>query len=296
DGNVRKPPPRPLPDQREERTREDARLRNAARTADVPLRFVAGVDAGELERRIGLDRDGEVWRPLEPDRPRAVGAPARQQLVRHQPVRRRIAQAEKVEQEEMLRDHHRVRLELAFPPAVGMLERQQPLGGALDTGVEGVQLLYDGHAATLVVTSDNSARAALRPERTALSIVAGQPVPVHAPPRARPGRTRPRPGGARCTPERNAIRASGPRLTRDQRTSASPSRSVTWPAIRSTRTRPRISISSGTPLDTTVRYWPRAGECPVRAPRSKIQCASEPSSAASGIWKGTRSKRRGTLT
>ena len=43
------------------------------------------------------------------------------------------------------------------------------------------------HAATLVVTSDNSC-AAVRPDRTALSIVAGQPVAVQAPARVTFGR------------------------------------------------------------------------------------------------------------
>src|SRR5262245_26695841 len=106
-----------------------------------------------------------------------------------------------------------------------MLEREQALGGAFDAGVECGELARDGHAATLVVTSDNRARAAARPERTALSIVAGQPVSVHAPARARPGRTSP--GAGRRTPGRSAIVASGSRLTRDQSSSPPPRRSVT---------------------------------------------------------------------
>ena len=82
----------------------------------------------------------------------------------------------------MLGDHRRVRLELALPPAVRMLEREQPLGAELDAPIQRGQFSNDGHAATLVVMSDNNLAAA-RPERTALSIVAGQPVAVHAPAR-----------------------------------------------------------------------------------------------------------------
>ena len=55
-----------------------------------------------------------------------------------------------------------------------------------------------------------------------------------------PGARRPRPG---------AIVACGSRLTRDQRSSASPSRSVSGAAISSTSSRPRTSSSSGAPLD-----------------------------------------------
>jgi hypothetical protein len=51
-----------------------------------------------------------------------------------------IAQPEEVKQEEVLRDHGRVRLELPFPPARRMLEGKQPLGAALDGRVERVQL------------------------------------------------------------------------------------------------------------------------------------------------------------
>src|SRR5256886_12429412 len=57
-----------------------------------------------------------------------------------------------------------------------------------------------------------------------------------------------------------------------------------------------MSISSGTPLDTTVRYCPCSGRWPVSAPRSKTQCASEPSSAASGTLSSGRSNRRWMLT
>ena len=88
--------------------------------------------------------------------------------------------------------------------------------------------------------------------RTAPSIVAGQPVSVHAP--ARTTWERSVSAAGRVTPGRSASVASGSRLTRDQTRSAWPKRSTSCPATRSTSSRPRISISSGTPLDTTVKY------------------------------------------
>ena len=61
--------------------------------------------------------------------------------------------------------------------------------------------------------------------------------------------------------------------------------------------RPRTSSRSGTPLETTVRYWPPSGgEWPVSAPRSKTQWAGLSSSAASRWWRIGRSKSRWTLT
>src|SRR5438034_6153104 len=60
-----------------------------------------------------------------------------------------------------------------------MLEREQPFRPAFERAVESRELLDDSHAAILVATSDNTFAAA-RPDRTALSIVAGQPVSVHA--------------------------------------------------------------------------------------------------------------------
>src|SRR4029077_159497 len=211
-----------------------------------------------------------------------------------------------------------VRLELALPPAGGVLQREQPFRAEFDGSVERRQLLDDSHAATLVVTSDNNL-AAVRPERTALSIVAGQPVAVHAPARVTSGRSVHGPGRNAAVPGRSATVAFGSRLTRDQSSSAWPSRSVTCPAIRSTSSRPRTSISSGTPLETTVKYCASAGHggtsrfprtpspgplsrtgaffdglTPVKALRSKTQCASESRSAASGVRRSGLSNRRCT--
>src|SRR5581483_8174770 len=163
--------------------------------------------------------------------------------------------------------HGHVRLELADPDAVGALELEQAPRAAVDHRVELRQLHRRAHGGNV----SRRRRAAKRPLRTALSIVAGQPVSVHAPARTMFGRDVSTPG--RTTPGRRAIVALGSRLTRDHTSSASPSRSVNCWAMRSTRPRPRTSISSGTPLETTVRYCPPSGaECPVSAPRSNTQC------------------------
>ena len=190
-------------------------------------RRVAGVDAGELERGVRLDRDRQVRRAFEPDRPGAVVATAREQLVREQPVRlrRRAGRGSGAGRDAPRSSSRstRARPSTSRRDAGARSSRSAPRS---TRGVERGELLHDGHAATLVVTSDNTARAAVRPERTALSIVAGQPVRVHAPARASPCSDAAR-ARERSTPGRSAIVASGSRLTRDQSSSASPSRSVT---------------------------------------------------------------------
>ena len=86
------------------------------------------LDAGHLQRHVRLDRRREVGRALPPVRPGAVVAAARGEVVREAAVGLRVAQAEDVQPEEVLRDHRRVRLELADPPAAGVLELEQAVG------------------------------------------------------------------------------------------------------------------------------------------------------------------------
>src|SRR5918996_1096780 len=127
-------------------------------------------------------------------------------------------------------------------------------------------------------------------------MVAGQPVPVHAPARATFARPVSGPGRSAAVPGRAANVAAGSRLTRDQSSSARPSRRVTSPARSSTSPRPRTSSNSGAPLETTVRYWPRSGSWRVSRPRSNTQCAALPSNAARSQRSSRRSKRRWALT
>src|SRR4051794_1790555 len=294
DRDRRHPLPGPLAEQGEEALGEDPRLRDPAARADELTRLRAGVDARELQRRVRLDRGREVTRAVEPDRPGSVVTLTRQQLAGDLAIELRGAQAQDVVPEEVLRGHGLVRLQLAAPVAVRGLELERAAGRGVDRRVE-AGLGRDAPAATSARAAV-SARAAASPLRIAPSIVAGQPGPGHAPPRVAfrrfvrgPGRRGSLPGG---TPSL----AAGSRLTRDQSSSASPRRPVSSPAIRSTSSRPRSSISWGAPEETTVRYCPRAGDEPVSAPRSKTQCASLPSSAASGEASSSRSNQRWTLT
>ena len=118
--------------------------------ADELARLMPRVDAGELQRCVGLDRGREVGWPLEPDRPRPVFPLPGEQLVRDLAVELRRPQAEDVVPEEVLGDHRRVRLELADPVAAGMLELEQAPSGGLDRRVEPRvdPLRRNGHAAT----------------------------------------------------------------------------------------------------------------------------------------------------
>ncbi len=103
----------------------------------------------------------------------------------------------------MLGDHRRVRLQLPDPPAVRVLELEQPLRARVDRPIECRQLGDDTHAGTSA-GERLTAWAAAIPLRTAPSIVAGQPVAVHAPARTTRGRIRlhGRPNDARSQSER----------------------------------------------------------------------------------------------
>ena len=187
DRDRRHPLPRPLAEQGEEALGEDPRLRDPAARADEVARLRAGVDAGELQRRVGLDRRREVAGAVEPDRPGAVVALPRQQLVGDLAVELGRAQAEDVVPEEVLRGHGHVRLELADPVAVRRAGARA--GASVAASIAASRRVS---VATLMRPPPRGAavraRAAARPLRIAPSIVAGQPVPVHAPARVTFGR------------------------------------------------------------------------------------------------------------
>ena len=73
----------------------------------------------------------------------------------------RVAQPEHVEPEEMLGDHRRVRLQLADPPAVPVLQLEQRAASPPRWPVECRQLCCDAQAATFAVR-DVSAHGPLR--------------------------------------------------------------------------------------------------------------------------------------
>ena len=137
--------------------------------------------------------------PAVVGRPRAVVA-----LLRADPARRRRARAAVVEdaevvaQEEILGVDGHVRLELALPPAVGVLQREQVLERARSSASAGggdrqrrasvivMRALPPASAGAPIVRRRDRRAPPPRPRwplSTALSIVAGQPVSVHAPAR-----------------------------------------------------------------------------------------------------------------
>ena len=104
-----------------------------------------GSTPGEPAGDVGLDRGGEVRRPLEPDRPRPVVAHPREELVRDPPVELRRAQVEVVVPEEVLRRHRHVRLELADPDPVRPLQLEQAARAAVDRLVQARQFGGGSH-------------------------------------------------------------------------------------------------------------------------------------------------------
>src|SRR6185437_4346649 len=131
-------------------------------------------------------------RPAEEGGPRAVPA-----LPGADPGRCRgrlaiVEEPEVVTQEQILGVDGHVRLELALPPPLGVLQRQEMPDGTVQDGASvGLRRAVGErrHRATPTAsrvpagTPASAARAAATPLRTALSIVAGQPVSVHEPAR-----------------------------------------------------------------------------------------------------------------
>ena len=186
--------PRPQREQRQPHAGEDAGPFHSPEVADQLRRaaHVLGVlaVAGEPERDVRLDRRREVCRAAEEGRPAPVVALLRADPARGRRPLLRGQDAEVVADEEILGVDRHVGLELALPPAVGMLEREQVRGAARERLLRGVEARRgrQAHAALAsevlpLARSARAAAAAARPLRTALSIVAGQPVSVHAPAR-----------------------------------------------------------------------------------------------------------------
>src|ERR687887_2313122 len=132
----------------------NTRARGTPPSAWMNSRARTRIDARQLQRGVRLDRRREVARPVEPDRPRAVVALPREQLVRDLAVEVGRAKPEEVMPEQVLRDHRRVRLELAYPPAVRVLELEQAGRGTVDGRVQRRpdSVRRDCQTATLIVT------------------------------------------------------------------------------------------------------------------------------------------------
>ena len=211
------PLPRPLAEQGEEALGEDPRLRDPAARADELARLLAGVDAGELQRRVGLDRRREVAAALRTRstrcRRRAAARAARWRSCgraracagRGRGARRGAARSSS--------RSTRARRPSSRPRAGARAGAR----GALDRGVE-ARLCRRRHAAT-------SLRAGQGPRggEAAADRAFHRRRPARRGPRARARDVRPaRPRAGRCAslPGRTAIVAAGSRLTRDQSSSA----------------------------------------------------------------------------
>ncbi len=135
-----------------------------------------------------------------------------------------------------------------------------------------------GHSSTALARGYQDAARPRAPLRIAPSIVAGQPVAVHAPLARRSGARSPGRGrsAGRAGPARERRRGL-PAHPRPEKLGGPEPLGRAPRRMSSTSSRPRVATSSGTPLETTVRYWPRSGAWPVSRPRSKTQCAGLPS-------------------
>ena len=211
---------------REPHPREDAGRLDAAGVADERRGAAHVLGPGRVardpQRHVGLDRRRQVARAAVVRRPRAV-----RPLVRADPGRglaRGLSrlEAEEMPQEDVLGVDRHVRLELALPPAVRVLQCEQVLGRPRERRLRGIDRTIggDGHRCAPTgslrrpgSSSARAARAAVRPLRTAPSIVGGQPVSVQAPARWRPGTAVRGPGRSLCVAGRDAERR--PRLVRD---------------------------------------------------------------------------------
>ena len=121
--------PGPEPEEREPDAREDPRAADAAaRHTERRAAASRGSSAREpcqAESRVRLERRGQVGLASPVDRPQAVGALAGEELVHTFPGRLLVAEAEELEQEQVLRGHGHVGLELAHPPAVRLLQLEE---------------------------------------------------------------------------------------------------------------------------------------------------------------------------
>ena len=132
--------PGPEPEEREPDAREDARaadpaalLAEAARGREAR---VVGREAGQAERGVRLERRGEVGLAAPVDRPEPSGRWRASSSFDAAARRLLVAKAQELEQEQVLRRHGHVRLELADPPAARLLQLEQALDARVERAVE----------------------------------------------------------------------------------------------------------------------------------------------------------------
>ena len=121
--------PRPEAEEREPDPREDPRAADTApllaEAAGRREPLVVRRESGQAERRVGLERRREVGLAAPVDRPEPVGPLPREQLVGTAAGRVVVPQPQELEQQQVLRSHGHVGLELADPPAVGPLQAEK---------------------------------------------------------------------------------------------------------------------------------------------------------------------------
>jgi len=193
---------------------------------------------------IRLDRRRQIGRAFEPDRPSCRPRASAPSARSRRGGRGRACEARGSDSRRDAARSWSRGLELADQMPSGALKLEQAADSAIDGVVDARQFRScDAQCGPYSARTRATWAAAMRPLRTALSIVAGQPVSVHVPARTTSGRPVETPGARHSGAA--AIVANGSRLTRDHKSSAAPSRPVSCPAIRSTSFFPRMSSRSG---------------------------------------------------
>src|SRR6185503_20113730 len=250
----------------------------------------------EPQCRIRLDRGRQIGWAAVVGRPAAVLALLVADPVRGERGLLARADAEELAHQQVLGVHRDVRLELALPPAFRVLAREQVLDRAVerrarrsrDVGALRAEraLGFAPHAASAWgarASESSAARAATVPLRTALSIVAGQPVSVHAPASHTAGCRVAAPGRSRRVPATCRKVAAGSLCTMKSSTCASRAagNSAANAGRKSPRSSARLRPSHSVAAESdTVSTWPR--DAPEAAVRSKIHWSGVSQPAASG--------------
>ena len=161
--------------------------RASDRLAGPPHVGSVGVVADHLQREIGLHRRADVERAVVKQRPAAMSALDAAQIDADLLFERQIVGfAEEVAKQHIFRRDRRVGLEFETPVAIRALAGEQRGGRRADAPLDFVERMLVVQPEIYLEPSAPPRRAltipaALYPERTAPSIVAGNPVCVQSP-------------------------------------------------------------------------------------------------------------------
>src|SRR5262249_25467136 len=185
--------PRNEPEQREQDAREYIAARGPSACAYRLARaaHVRRIDwiAGHFQGEVGLDRCAHVEGAVAKKRPATVLALNAAQIDRNLRLERYVDRlAEIVAQENVFCRDGGIGFQLEYPVPIGLLQCQERAGRCLDAAIEacrGCWFLLRGYGTHDARLSGQTRSAARNPERTAPSMVAGNPVSVQAPARNR---------------------------------------------------------------------------------------------------------------